>query len=44
MTEKPTKVLLGPAARKAIMRGVNAIYMPVRETLDKKGKKSKGQK
>lgn len=37
MTEKPTRVLLGPAARKAIIRGVNAIYMPVRETLGPEG-------
>ena len=37
MTEKPTKVLLGTEARKAILKGVNAIFLPVRETLRPEG-------
>lgn len=35
---RPTKTLLGEKARKAVLRGVNAVYEPVKRTLGPQGK------
>lgn len=35
---RPTRTLLGPKARKAIQQGVNAVYLPVRNTFGPEGK------
>lgn len=35
---RPTKTLMGAKARKAVLAGVNAIYLPVRESIGPEGK------